>query len=68
MTNILGDPITENTTAGSLITKNFSIPIPANVANPANINFVAFLVGDDNVALNARAAEANESQEFEENP
>ncbi|WP_396140134.1 Omp28-related outer membrane protein [Flavobacterium sp.] len=68
MTDILGETISGNTSAGSSFTKNFLIPIPANVANPANINFVAFLVGDDNVALNARAAEANESQEFEENP
>lgn len=68
MTDILGDPITENTTAGSSITKSFSIPVPANVANPANINFVAFLVGEDNVAINSRAAEANEAQDFEENP
>lgn len=68
LTDILGDPITENTTAGSSITKSFSIPVPANVANAANINFVAFLVGDDNVAINARAAEANEAQDFEENP
>jgi thiol-disulfide isomerase/thioredoxin len=68
MTNILGDAITENTTAGSSITKTFSIPVPANVANAANINFVAFLVGEDNVAINSRAAEANEAQEFEENP
>jgi hypothetical protein len=68
MTDILGETISGNTSAGSSFSKNFSIPIPANVANPANINFVAFLVGDDNIALNARAAEANESQEFEENP
>jgi thiol-disulfide isomerase/thioredoxin len=68
MTDILGETISGNTSAGSSFTKNFSIPIPANVANLANINFVAFLVGDDNVALNARAADANESQEFEENP
>ena len=68
MTDILGETISGNTSAGSSFSKNFSIPIPANVANPTNINFVAFLVGDDNVALNARAAEANESQEFEENP
>lgn len=68
MTNILGDAITENTSAGSSITKTFSIPVPANVANAANINFVAFLVGEDNIAINSRAAEANEAQEFEENP
>jgi thiol-disulfide isomerase/thioredoxin len=68
MTDILGETISGNTSAGSSFSKNFSIPIPSNVANPTNISFVAFLVGDDNVALNARAAEANESQEFEENP
>ncbi len=68
MTNILGDTLTENTTAGSTITKQFSIPVPANVANVGHINFVAFLVGEDNVALNVRAAESNENQAFEENP
>lgn len=68
MTDILGDAITESTTAGSFVTKNFSVPVPANVANAENINFVAFLVGNDNVSINARAAEANEIQEFEENP
>lgn len=67
MTNILGDAVTENTTAGSSITKHFSIPIPANVANAANINFVAFLVGNDNIAINSRASNANEVQTFEEN-
>jgi hypothetical protein len=33
-----------------------------------NINFVAFLVGEDNIAINTRASHANENQEFEENP
>lgn len=68
MTNILGDPIAENTTAGSSITKNFTIPVPTNIANAANINFVAFLIGEDNIAINARGSHANENQEFEENP
>lgn len=68
MTDILGETVTEPTVAGSSFTKNFSIPVPSNVANASNINFVAFLVGDDNVAINSRASEANENQEFEENP
>ncbi|WP_445453598.1 Omp28-related outer membrane protein [Flavobacterium sp. 25HG05S-40] len=68
MTNILGDAITENTEAGSTITRNFSIPVPANIENASNLNFVAFLVGSDNVAINTRASHANEDQEFEENP
>ena len=68
MTNILGDAITENTEAGSTITRNFSIPVPENIENASNLNFVAFLVGSDNVAINTRASHANEDQEFEENP
>ena len=68
MTNILGDVITENTEAGSTITRNFSIPVPENIENASNLNFVAFLVGSDNVAINTRASHANEDQEFEENP
>lgn len=68
MTDILGEAILGNTSAGSSFSKNFSIPVPSNIANAANINFVAFLVGEDNVAINARASHANENQEFEENP
>jgi len=68
MTDILGETISGNTSAGSSFTKNFTIPVPSNIANAANINFVAFLVGEDNVAINARASHANENQEFEENP
>ena len=68
MTNILGDVIAESTTAGNSISKLFSIPIPSNIENLNNISFVAFLVGEDNYAINTRASMANENQEFEENP
>jgi hypothetical protein len=68
MTDILGETISGNTSAGSSFTKNFTIPVPSNIANADNINFVAFLVGEDNLAINARASHANENQEFEENP
>jgi hypothetical protein len=68
ITNILGDPISVNPTPGTTVTKNFTIPVPSNIANPANISFVAFLVGPDNVAINSRASHANENQQFEENP
>jgi len=68
ITNILGDPISVNPTPGTTVTKNFTIPVPSNIANPANISFVAFLVGPDNVAINSRASHANELQQFEENP
>ncbi|MEY2922080.1 MAG: hypothetical protein RL108_702 [Bacteroidota bacterium] len=67
ITNILGDPLT-GTTNGSEIVQPFTLPIPANISNPANISFAAFIVGSDNKVLNARAALANENQSFQINP
>lgn len=68
ITNLLGDSITEETTAGQTITKSYSFPIPANFTNPENISFVAMIVNADNLALNARHADKNENQSFEQNP
>ena len=68
LTNILGDALVGSSVNGQTITKNFSIPIPANVANVANMNFVAFIVDGTKKAINARAANANENQAFEVNP
>ena len=67
LTNILGDELS-GTDNGTTVTKSFSLPIPANVSNSANISFVAFVVGADNKALNSRASLANENQQFEVNP
>ena len=67
LTNLLGDPIT-GTDFGKVVSKNFSIPIPANVANSENLSFVAIITDAENNALNSRAAYANETQAFEENP
>ncbi|WP_264512230.1 Omp28-related outer membrane protein [Flavobacterium sp. N1719] len=68
LTDITGEAIT-GTVNGATVTRNFSIPVPANIANPANISFVAFLTkASDNIAINARAAHANENQSFQENP
>lgn len=68
ITNLLGDSITEETTAGQTVTKSFSFPIPTNFTNPENISFVAMIVNADNLALNARHADKNENQSFEQNP
>lgn len=40
--------------------------MPSNVANGNNIEFVAFVTGADNKAINVRKAARNEVQEFEE--
>lgn len=68
ITNLLGDSITEETTAGQTVTKSFSFPIPSNFSNPENISFVAMIVNADNLALNTRHADKNENQSFEQNP
>lgn len=66
LTNLLGDSIT-NTNYNQTVTTNFSVPIPANVSNAENINFVAFIIEENNNVINVRAAKKNESQEFQEN-
>jgi len=67
-TNILGDDITGTTTTGQTITKNFSVPVPSNVSNVANMRFVAFVIGFDEKAINVRATTPGENQSFEQNP
>lgn len=67
LTNLLGDAFT-NTEAvyGNEVTKTFNIPVPANVSNASNIEFVAFVVGADNKAINVRKAVSGDNQSFEE--
>lgn len=67
MTDILGDAIT-GTTNGATVSKTFSIPVPANIANANNISFAAFVVGADNKAINVRESHINEAQSFQINP
>jgi hypothetical protein len=67
LTDILGDAITEATTNGQTITKNFNINVPSNISNVANMNFVAFVIGSDNKAINVRGALSGENQAFEQN-
>lgn len=67
LTNILGDAVEGTTEAGNTITKSFSIPVPSNIVNVDNVNFVAFLVDANNNAINARASHIGQNQTFEEN-
>jgi len=67
LTDILGEQIT-GTTSGTTFTKNFTFAVPSNIANSDNISFVAFLVGSDNQAINARESHINDNQQFEINP
>ncbi len=67
LTNIVGEPL-EGTNRNATVIRNFSIPVPGNIANANNISFVAFVTDANNAALNARASVANEDQNFQENP
>lgn len=68
LTNIQGDAIQGTTTNGLTVTKNFSVSVPSNVQNVANMNFVAFVVDANGKAINSRAAAPGDNQSFEQNP
>ena len=68
LTNILGDALVGSSVTGQTITKNFTLSVPATIANVANMTFVAFVVDSSKKAINARASNPNETQSFEINP
>lgn len=65
LTPLLGETIA-NTTVGQTYTKLFSVPLPGNIANSNNVEFVAFIVDENNKAVNVRKAGSAENQDFEE--
>jgi len=67
LTNLLGNPIS-GTDFDQTVTTNFSVPVPANITNAANLSFVAIVTDVNNNAINSRAAAPNEDQTFQENP
>jgi hypothetical protein len=67
LTNLLGDPLS-GTIYGAETKISYSVPVPANVSNKDNLSFVAFVVDENNLVINARLIEANETQSFEQNP
>ncbi|MEO8515976.1 MAG: Omp28-related outer membrane protein [Flavobacterium sp.] len=67
LTTITGDALT-GTAANQTITQNFSVPVPSNVANAANMHFVAFVIGPDGAVINVRKSATNTNQTFEQNP
>jgi hypothetical protein len=67
ITDLFGDTINGTTNTGQMFTRSFSVPVPANIANANNIEFVAFVTdATTNKAINSRKAELGEEQEFEE--
>jgi thiol-disulfide isomerase/thioredoxin len=67
LTPLFGQPISSaETSVGKTFSKTYSIPIPANISNRNNIEFVAFITGVDNRTINVRKASPNVEQTFEE--
>ena len=65
-TNILGDDIPASESVyDNTYTKTYSVPVAASVANAANMEFVAFIVGADKKAINVRKAASGDNQTFE---
>ena len=67
LTNLLGDGLS-GTIYGAETRISYSVPVPANVSNSNNLSFVAFVVDENNLVINARLIESNETQTFEQNP
>ena len=68
LTDLMGNVISESTNLGQTVTKSFVVPVPVNVSNQSNVDFVAFIVDENNNVINVRAADANENQSLEQNP
>ena len=66
LTDIMGDAVSDDQTAiYNTYTRSFSVPVPADVANAANVEFVAFIVDADGKAVNVRSAHSGDVQDFE---
>jgi len=66
LTDIMGDAISSDQTAiYTTYTRSFSVPVPPNVANAANVEFVAFIVDENGRAVNVRSAHPGDVQDFE---
>lgn len=62
-----GNPLI-GTTAGATVTQNFTVAIPANLANATNMSFVAFVIDASGKAVNVRGSAPNTTQTFQINP
>lgn len=67
LTPLFGEPIANTeTTVGNTFSKTFNVPVPSTISNLNKIEFVVFVVGADNKAINVRKAVLNDNQSFEE--
>lgn len=66
LTELLGQELLNSETKrDGITTTTFNTPIPSNVTNVNNMEIVAFVIGQDNRAINARKATPGDDQDFE---
>jgi len=65
-TDLYGDniPLAESGTGDTYIA-NYTVTVPSNVENSANLELVAFVVGTDNKVLNVQKADVGETVDFD---
>jgi thiol-disulfide isomerase/thioredoxin len=67
LTPILGEAIAgSETTSGNVFTRSFSVGMPTSVSNPANVEFVAFVIDENGNVVNVRKTGPGEIQDFEQ--
>lgn len=67
LTSLLGDAVSDSEVeVGETYSRSFNVPLPASVANAANVEFVAFMLDANNAAINVRKAAPGDNQDFEE--
>lgn len=66
LTPMTGEAISaDQTKIGQTYTRTFNVAVPANIANAANIEFVAFVVDETGRVINIRKTAPGETQEVE---
>jgi thiol-disulfide isomerase/thioredoxin len=65
-TNVLGDLIpSSNTGTGTTYTVNYNLTVPSSIQSTANLELVAFVVGQDKKVLNVQKAALGENKDFD---
>lgn len=68
LTDLVNGDALVGTNTGATVTKNFTVSVPANIANVSNMSFVAFVMDASGNAINVRGSESNSNQSFQINP
>ena len=66
ITNLKGDTINMDSFEDNIYSRTFDFELSSNIANTANVEFVAFVVDENGMVVNVRKSGLNETQYFEQ--